>query len=358
MNIYDNDIYKSDVFYATEYDLPWSALKDKSIMITGATGLVGSFLIDVLIDRNERFGLNASIIAVARDQRKFEDRFSNYKGYDKLRFFRHDVSEPFDENTISDVDYILHLASNTHPRLYSQDPIGTITTNVLGTKHLLDFAATHNTKRFLLASSNEIYGENRGDVEFFDETYCGFIDCNTLRAGYPESKRCSEAMCQAYKRQKGIDVVIARLTRCYGATLLKSDSKALSQFIGKAIAGEDIVLKSSGNQFFSYIHVVDAVTGILSILLKGESGEAYNIADSESDIRLKDLAGLIAGYMNKKVIFEIPDSIESAGYSKATKARLSSDKIRGLGWQAKYSIDRGVTQTIDILRSIDSVMEI
>ena len=103
---------------------------------------------------------------------------------------------------------------------------------------MLDFAATHNTKRFLLASSNEIYGENRGDVEFFDETYCGFIDCNTLRAGYPESKRCSEAMCQAYAQQKGIDVVIARLTRCYGATLLKSDSKALSQFIGKAISGK------------------------------------------------------------------------------------------------------------------------
>lgn len=134
--------------------------------------------------------------------------------------------------------------------------------------------------------------------------------------------------------------------------MLMSDTKAISQFIRKAIAGEDIVLKSAGTQYYSYTYVADAVSGLLTVLLKGKSGEAYNIADDASDIRLKDLAALIAGTSGKKVVFEIPDAIESAGYSKATKARLDSAKLQGLGWKAQYDIKAGITRTIDILKML------
>lgn len=158
--------------------------------------------------------------------------------------------------------------------LYATDPIGTITTNLIGAQNMLEFSAQHNAVRFLLASSNEMYGENRGDVEFYDEDYCGYINCNTLRAGYPESKRCSEALCQAYKQQKGLDVVIARLTRSYGPTMNMSDTKAVSQFIKRGVAGEDIILKSEGTQYFSYTYMSDAVSGLLWVLLTGENGEA------------------------------------------------------------------------------------
>ena len=245
----------------------------------------------------------------------------------------------------------MHLASNTHPLLYSTDPIGTILTNVIGVKNLLDFSVKHNATRFAFASSNEMYGENRGDVELFNEEYCGYINCNTLRAGYPESKRCGEALCQAYRVQKGLDIVIPRLTRTYGPTMSMFDTKAASQFIKNGIEGEDIVLKSSGTQYYSYTYVSDAVSGLLTVLLCGKNGEAYNIADESGDIMLKDFAVIVADICGTNVVFEIPDAIEAAGYSKATKARLNGDKLRTLGWKPRFDIRSGVERTLKILKS-------
>ena len=142
------------------------------------------------------------------------------------------------------IDYVIHAASNTHPVAYASDPIGTITANVFGTQYLLDYAKEADCKRFVFLSSVEIYGENRGDTDKFTEDYLGYIDCNTMRAGYPESKRTGEALCQAYRKQMEMDVVIPRLSRVYGPTMLMSDTKALSQFILKSVKQEDIVLKS------------------------------------------------------------------------------------------------------------------
>ena len=279
-------------------------------------------------------------------------RFSKHQNNPHLVFIPYDVKLPLILDNVGVVDYILHLASNTHPMLYATDPIGTITTNIIGLQNMLEFSVEHKTTRFVFSSSNEIYGENRGDVEIFDEDYCGYIDCNTLRAGYPESKRCGEALCQAYKAQKDLDVIIARVTRSYGPTMNMSDTKAVSQFIKKGIAGEDIVLKSSGTQYYSYTYMADAVSGLLWAMLTGENGEAYNIADIHSDIMLKDLASIIAEINGKEVVFEIPDDVEAAGYSKATKARLNGGKLQNLGWKPRYDIKSGMERTINILKSI------
>ncbi len=352
MNLYNNKEYLEDIQYVEKINLPWDRLYKKNIVISGGTGLIGSFLADVLL-KKARDGLDCTIHLLTRNEDKAKSRFYQFRNDSNLKIVKCDIGEKIDLSQIKKADYVLHLASNTHPLQYSADPIGTITTNIIGLQNMLEYAVKHNASRFVFASSNEIYGENRGDAEFFDEDYCGYINSNTMRAGYPESKRCGEALCQAYKSQKGLDVVISRLTRTYGPTMLMSDTKAISQFIKKGIAGEDIVLKSAGTQYYSYQYVADSVSGLLYVLFCGENGEAYNIAEEHSDITLKDLAAIIAGINGKKVVFELPDETEAAGYSKATKARLDGAKLRQLGWVPEYDIKKGIHRTIAILKSVD-----
>ncbi len=345
-----NSDYLSDVAYAAEFDLPWEKLCNAPVVITGATGMIGSFLVDVLLYRNRHMHQNAAVYAIGRSIEKARDRFSYCFDDPHFHFVQCDVKQNVALPDDVRGGYFLHMASNTHPVAYANDPIGTITVNIIGLNNMLDAAVRHGADRFIYASSNEIYGENRGDTVLFDEAYCGYIDCNTLRAGYPESKRCGEALCQAYRRSHGLDVVIPRFTRSYGPTMLISDTKAISQFIRKAIAGEDIVLKSEGNQYYSYTYVADAVTGLLTAMLKGEDGRAYNISDERSDIRLKDLARLIADCTGKRVVFELPSDSERAGYSRATIVRIDGSAAKALGWHAKYDIAQGIARTIQNMK--------
>lgn len=351
VSLSEHPLYKEDLFMiATAPFLPWSSLQGSSLFVSGATGMIGSCLIDAIMFRNRDFNLGCKVYALTRNEEKARSRFTVWANSSLLHIVKGDVNDtiPFPKPAVC--DYVLHLASNTHPVAYATDPIGTIAANIIGTQNMLDLALRASAKRFLFASSNEIYGENRGDKELFDESYSGYIDCNTLRAGYPESKRCGEALCQAYKSQYGLDVIIARLTRSFGPTLLPSDTKALSQFIKNGINAEDIVLKSAGNQYYSYTYVADAITGLLGILLKGQSGDAYNIADSTCDIRLKDLAQLIADISGNRVIFHLPDNIEAAGFSKATKARLDGSKLKNLGWEILYPLRPAIERTLKILK--------
>jgi nucleoside-diphosphate-sugar epimerase len=171
-----------------------------------------------------------------------------------------------------------------------------------------------------------------------------------LRAGYPESKRTGEALCQAYISEKKADAVTVRLARVYGHTMTETDSKASSQFIRNALKGEDIALKSAGTQVFSYLFVADAVTAMLCVLSKGQTGEAYNAAGDRSDIGLNELARLIADEAGAKVVSARPDSLESAGFSKATKATLATEKLKGLGWKSVFDMESGIAETMRILR--------
>lgn len=347
-NRLDVQAYKDEIASVAAVALPWEKLAGKTVVISGATGMIGSYLIDLIMYKNEAEGLGCKVVALGRSEVKARERLP-YFDYAEFIFEESNISERGYAPSAK-ADYVIHLASSTHPRQYSTNPIGTIRVNIDGLQNLLEYSSACGA-RLLFASSVEVYGENRGDVERFSEDYCGYIDCNTLRACYTEAKRLGEAMCQAYRSQKGVDVVIPRIARVYGPTLLPDDSKALSQFIHKALDGEDVVLKSAGTQRFSYLYVADAVTGLLATLLNGGNGGAYNLAD-DSDIQLKDLAAAVANAGGTKVVFDLPDEVESAGYSKASLALMDGSKAWALGWNPTYDLNSGIKQTLTVLKGI------
>lgn len=346
----ENSLYQSDIIRASSTDIPWEKMDGKRVLISGAAGMIASVIIDILMEWNRSYGQNIQVYAVSRSRQKAKERFDAYWDSPAFTWISHDINKPLPE--LGSMDYILHAASNTHPRAYATEPVATITANVQGTYQLLEYASNHGCERFFFFSSVEIYGENRNDTGKFDESYCGYIDCNTLRAGYPESKRLGEALCNAFASQKGQDFVTGRFSRVYGPTMSAEDSKAVAQFIRKAAAGEDIILKSEGRQFYSYTYVVDAALAALYILLKGESRSAVNVVDTASDIALKDLAEILAKEAGTKVVFELPDETERAGYSTATKAVLDGTRLERLGWKPYTPIEQGLSKTVKILRQI------
>ena len=201
------------------------------------------------------------------------------------------------------VDYIIHAASPAFPAAFNNDPVGTVMSNILGTKYLLDYGKDHGTKRMLYISSGEVYGQGDLSLESFDETYAGYVDPTSVRSCYPNGKRTAETLCVSYTKQFGIDTVIVRPSHTYGPTVTKADNRANAQFVNKGLAGEDIVLNSAGNQMRSYTYLADSASAIISVLTSGESGNAYNIANSASRTTIAGFAKEVASQTGTKVIF-------------------------------------------------------
>ncbi len=317
----------------------------KSILISGATGLLGTFLIDTLMFLNTERQAGINVYAVGRDRNKAFTRLGEYYTNPLFHFIEQDVREPF---CLTDaIDYIIPLASNTHPLAYSQFPVETVEINYLGAVNALELAERTGAT-VLYPSSVEVYGNARGK-DIFTEGYTGQLNLNNARACYPESKRVCEALCQSFLAERGTNVKIVRLSRVFGPTMQLSDTKASSQFILKALNKENIVLKSEGTQLFSYIYAADAVYAMLYVMLRGETGEVYNIANDNCNILLRDFANLCARQVGKQVVFELPSEVERKGYSVASQAILSTDKIRALGWKPWFDIETAVERTIKIL---------
>lgn len=316
-------------------------LRNSAVLVTGATGLIGSCIIDVLISANSDFGANLKIYGLSRCEKRTLDRF----GPNVIPVVQN-IMTPLDDKI--EYDYIIHGASNADPKSYAAQPVETILTNIVGCKNVLDYCVKHKKTRMILTSTFEVYG----DVEnhsVFTEDMSGVIDQTVLRNGYPESKRCCELLLKSYVDEYGVNAVVARLPSVYGPTMLETDSKAHAQFIKNAVNKEDIVLKSKGEQRRTYCYVIDVVSALFVILLNGENGEIYNVSNEKSVASIADVAKACAEIAGTKIVFQIPDEMEKKGFSRSKNCILDNRKLRGLGWSGKYSLTEGLTETIKFL---------
>ena len=334
------------VFNSTIYEKAIEAIASEipvsncNVLVTGASGLIGSCIVDAFSLANRLFDKRIHVHAMARDEKKLAQRFGNTP---LVHLVVQNVTDPIG---IEGLDYIIHAASNADPKSYALYPVETITTNVLGSQRVLEYSRRNRT-RVLLASSFEVYG--RMEQDEYEENEYGLIDLNLIRSCYPESKRTAEMLFRSYYDEYGVDCVIARLSSIYGPTMQKDDSKAHAQFLRNVLEGKDIVLKSKGTQKRSYCYVIDAVSGLFAVLFKGQSGEVYNVANENSVATIAEVAQTIAGITGRQIVFDLPDEIEKKGFSRPQNCVLNTDKIKELGWEGKYDLKSGLKETIDVM---------
>ncbi len=318
-------------------------IQNKKILITGATGLIGSFLVDALSWLNENESTGIEIYAGGRSEARLSQRFEGLLGKPYFHCCLYDATQAFCPDFETDI--VVHAANSAHPLAYSMDPVGIMQANLIGTMQFLECLKKQGHGRFLIISSGETYGENPGLPEGFSETDYGWIDTMLPRACYPESKRAAETLCASYAAQYGVDAVVARLCHVYGPTFTASNSRADAQFIRKALAGEDIVMKSTGSQVRSFCYVADAVNALLTVLAVGEKGQAYNVANRHSVASIRQYAETLADIAGVQVVFDVPPEVEKAGYTKVTRAVLNPAKLEKLGWMPRYDLRQGLEAT-------------
>ena len=350
MNFYDSKNYLKDVEAAVKNTVVIEKLFGSSVLIAGGSGLIGSFMADMLLYANEHMNADITVYAMDLSLERLTARYKGAVSADKLRFIEHNVNDVPD--FAFQVDYIIHAASPAFPAAFNNDPVGTVMSNILGTKYLLDYAKEHGGKRMLYISSGEVYGQGDLSLESFEESYAGYVDPTSPRSCYPNGKRAAETLCVSYTKQFGIDTVIVRPSHTYGPTATKADNRANAQFVNKGLAGEDIVLNSAGNQMRSYTYLADSASAIISVLTSGESGNAYNIANSASRTTIAGFAKEVAAQTNTQVIFADPDEVAKAEMTPIAKQVLCSKKLESLGWKGQFSIEDGIRHTLDIMREL------
>ncbi|CUS26951.1 udp-glucose 4-epimerase [Paucilactobacillus oligofermentans DSM 15707 = LMG 22743] len=348
-NEFINNLYQSDLTKTASNIKNVNYYLNKSVLVTGATGLVGSYTVETLVKLNDLFNLNINIFAVGRNMKRLRHRFENLKE-SQVNFIEFDINSKVLELPDINIDVIIHAASAANPKMFEKDPVGTLLTNVESTSKLLFWAHQRNVEKFIFISSGEVYGQLQSKYVPFEESTLGFIDTMNSRSSYPVAKRTAETLCVSFMKQYGLETMIVRPSHLFGPNFTKEDNRVSAQFFRDVIRHENILIKSSGGQLRSYCYISDAVSGLLTVVSSGNTGEAYNITNTENAISMLDFA--------KKIASEAGQIVESEGRRQnvgnetpITLAVLSDNKLKSLGWKPLYDIDKGINHTYLIMNS-------
>lgn len=330
---------QEDLDIIAKSDLPFEQLRNSTVLVTGATGLIGVSLARALLCINRVNRLNLHVLAFVRNPEKAAKILGNLVDREDLTLVVGDVNQKLAVS--QPVDYLFHCASVTASKVMVTSPVETLLTSVEGTKNVLFLAKEQKCKSVVYVSSMEMYGTFQTTNPNVTETELGYLDPLAIRSNYPESKRLCENMCVGFCAEYKVPVKIARLAQTFGAGILPGENRVFAQFARSAIQGKDIVLHTKGQSEGNYCYTRDCVLGLLTILLKGGNGEAYNVSNPISHTTIAEMAGMVSQKIcggKIQVVFDIPNT-NTFGYAADTKMKLNSDKLQRLGWTPTVGLE-------------------
>lgn len=313
------------------------SLQGQSFIVTGATGLIGSCLVRRLQELNRAEGLSIHVICVVRNVAKAEAMFG--KESDEISYYEYDFASDKPFCPPQHADYLVHLAAPTASKYFVEQPVETFCTTLFGTQQVLRYAEQQGKqlKGILYVSTLEMYGTVLDDSKPLTEDCQGYLDPMQARSSYPMAKRAAECLCHAYSAEHGVRVMTARLAQTFGEGITENDNRVFAQFARSAKADEDIVLHTEGKLCRCYCYTADAVEAMLYILLRGESGMAYNVANEDTYISIRDMADMVCREFGKKMKVRI-ELKEGMGYSPTTYLRLDTSRLKALGWRPTHNL--------------------
>lgn len=338
---------ESDLKYIAGADLPWELLRNKTVLIAGASGFLPSYMVETLLYLNETMQYDIRVLGLVRDFKKAQERFSYYKENKSLILIAQDVCDKISID--EDINYIIHAASQATPKVFLNDPVGTIAPNVIGTSNLLNLAKEKKVEGFLFFSTTGVYGFADEKKYPLKEDCFGFLNTMDLSSCYIESKRMGENMCVAWMRQYSVPVKIIRPAITYGPGAKLDDGRSFADFISNVINHRDIEIFSDGKALRSFCYLADATVGFFTVMLKGKVGEAYNIA-ADREISIVDLAKLLAEKVfPERKLNVIMKKDASRNYLRINLARTAMDitKAKELGWKINFSLEEGFKRTVE-----------
>lgn len=352
MNLYDTVIHE-DMQYIYDHPLEWTRLSNCNVLVTGANGMIASYLIYYFIFLNEEKNFDINIYALSRKKEKAIDRFGKY--VEKPYF--HIIEANVEDGVKDDIefDYVIHAASLASPQFYGVKPVETMVPNVVGTYKLLEKIKNSNVKSFLFFSSGSIYG-NIKEIDKIEENNIGILNYLELGNCYGESKRCGEAICNAYFQEYSVPTQVVRIHHTYGPNMdYKNDKRVFAEFVKNAVEGNDIVMKSDGSDKRAFCYISDMITAFFYIILKGKSGEIYNVLNDEQYHSIIELANCIVNLeSNRNIKLVRQNRSEKENYCASgvkRKIRVNCDKLKALGWKPSVSMECGFKRTIDYILS-------
>ncbi len=347
----EDPVLQEDLERAAGSDLiDWEKLRGKNILVTGATGLIGSQVVQVLVLAGIRRKLGLKVLALVRNPQKAQRVLGACIGRG-LELVTGDILEPVE--TELPVDYILHGAGVTTSKDFVDHPVGTILTTLKGTENILELAREKQVQGMVYLSSMEAYGVVDPEHFVVRETDYGYIDPLQTRSSYSESKRMAEGLCGAYSHEFGVPVRTVRLAQTFGAGIPETENRVFAQFARSIITGKDIVLHTDGSKAHCYCYTSDAVLGLLTVLLEGVPGEAYNISNEATFSTIREMAEmLIRKYPESgaKLVFDIPEDADKFGYAPTSKMLVCAEKLRALGWKPEVDMEQMFERLIGSMR--------